>query len=170
MRLNHQVRTEVPSTVNRGSKRRTHNAKRHGQPLAASHRRADVRVRLESGFTIVEVVENEILFAEDVIRRLDKQILSIARRGPVRLLLNLSSVRYMSCAFVKKLAGLKRAIERKHGRLLVCSLDAVLSDTLKIGRFRGMFDSVADESEALGRLTTLSPDRGSEPVGQESIT
>jgi anti-sigma B factor antagonist len=107
-------------------------------------------VRAVAGFSVVDLVNAEILLEEATIRGLSTQLHRLIEEGHTRLLLNFGGVRYMSSAVLATLAGLHRRLERAQARLGLCGLDSVLRDMVRICGLERMFDIYADEREALG--------------------
>jgi anti-sigma B factor antagonist len=76
-----------------------------------------------------------------------------ARTVP-RIVLDLSPVDYLSSSGVAILVGLKRRIDSKQGKLVLCRVQPLVGDLLRVMRLNNYFTFAEDEAEA---LTLLRP-------------
>jgi anti-anti-sigma factor len=76
----------------------------------------------------------------------------VADEGYMRLLLDLSGVRYVSGAMLGRLAALQRKLGAARGRIQLCGLDPLVRDVLRISRLEREFDLYEDAAQALGLL------------------
>jgi anti-anti-sigma factor len=102
--------------------------------------RPGLRVQLVDGFTLVDFVGAEIIYAEDSVRELGEQLYELVDEGNSRILLNFAGVQHISCAFLGKLVGLLYRARRANGRLVLYGLDPVLRDTFRICHLEGVFN------------------------------
>ena len=108
------------------------------------------------GLTVVELVNADALFEEGTIQELGEGIRRLVEEGHVRILVNLSGVRYASSSLVALLAWLYLRIDTAGGMLGLCGLEPVLFDMLRICRLDRVVEVYANESAAL--LTMIRPD------------
>jgi anti-anti-sigma factor len=111
--------------------------------------RPDLCVRMVGGLTVVELVNAEALFEEGTIQVLGERIRRLVEEGHVRILVNLSGVRYASSSLVALLAWLYLRIDTAGGVLSLCGLEPVLFDMLRICRLDRVVEVYANESAAL---------------------
>jgi anti-anti-sigma factor len=100
---------------------------------------------------IVEVMNAAILFDQDVIQELSRQLHRLVTRGRNRLLLALGGIELMSCAVLGTLAALSRELHRQNGRLGLYGLTPRLRDMIRICHLEGVLDIYVDEADALQR-------------------
>ena len=111
--------------------------------------RPDLCIRTEGGLTVVELLNVDGLFDEGTIQELGDGIRRLVEGGHVRILVNLSGVRYAPSSLVALLARLYLRIDTAGGVLSLCGLDPVLVDMLRICRLDRVVKVYADESAAL---------------------
>jgi anti-sigma B factor antagonist len=111
--------------------------------------RPDLCVRMVGGLTVVELVNAEALFQEGTIHELGEGIRRLVEEGHVRILVNLSGVRYASSSLVALLARLYLRLDTAGGELSLCGLEPVVLDMLRICCLVRVVEVYANESEAL---------------------
>ncbi len=111
--------------------------------------RPDLCIRTVRGHTVVDFVNAEALFEEKAIQELRERLRRLVDQGNVRLVLNLSSVRYASSSVVALLAWLYLRLEVAGGRMRLCGLDPVLFDMLRICHLDRVVEVYTDETAAL---------------------
>jgi anti-anti-sigma factor len=111
--------------------------------------RPELCVRMVGGLTVVELVNAEALFEDGTIQELGEGIRRLVEEGHLRILVNLSGVRYASSSLVALLAWLYLRIDTAEGVLSVCGLDPALFDMLRICRLDRVVEVYANESAAL---------------------
>jgi anti-sigma B factor antagonist len=114
------------------------------------------RVRNVGGLAVVDITSGEALFDWDLLRDLSAQLHHLIEEGQTRVLLNLSQVQYMSSDVLGTLATARRRIDRVHGRIGLCGLNATLREMLRICHLDQAFDIYADESEAVAAYAALA--------------
>jgi anti-anti-sigma factor len=117
--------------------------------ISNANGRPDLCVRTVGGLTVVELVNAEVLFEEGTIQELGERIRRLVEEGHVRILVNLSGVRYASSSLVALLAWLYLRIDAAGGVLSLCGLEPVLFDMLRICRLDRVVEVYANESAAL---------------------
>jgi anti-anti-sigma factor len=102
---------------------------------------------------MVRFEDAEILFEERAVHAVRRQLRRlIEEEGHTRLVVNFAGVRYLSCEVLGILAGLQRRLDPVRGRIVLCGLDQLLRDTLRITHLDRVFDICGDEAAALGRM------------------
>jgi anti-sigma B factor antagonist len=96
--------------------------------------RPSLRVRTVERTVVVRFEDAEILFEEE---------------GHTRLVVNFAGVRYLSSEVLGILAGLQRKVDPVRGSIVLCGLDPLLRDMLRIAHLDRVFDVYGDEAEAL---------------------
>lgn len=94
------------------------------------------------------------LTEEENLEQLDRDFLTLTDKLQVRkIILDLTSVLYMSSSAIGKLISLHRRLVRAEGRLVLCSLQPEVRETLSTSHLLTYF-SVADSAEtAVAQLT-----------------
>jgi anti-anti-sigma factor len=123
-------------------------------------RRPRLSVRSVDGLAVVDIVDAEALFEEDVLCELGAQLHDLVERGQVRLVLNFGGVRTMSSDVLATLAGLHRRVERSRGYLGLCGLNPVLREMLRICHLERALPVYADETDVPG----IAPSAGDRPL------
>ncbi len=108
-----------------------------------------LRVRFAEGFALVDVLEADRVFDDEVVNELGIRLQRLVELGHVRLLLNLGGLHYASSAVLGKLAWLNRKVADNQGVLRIYGLDAELFEALRICHLDRVFEVFADEAEAL---------------------
>jgi anti-anti-sigma factor len=114
-----------------------------------------VRVRTTDGKTVVEVLDAEVLFAQEDIAELAGQLRRLVEAGHTRLVLDFSGVRSMSSDVLGALAGLHRRLEAVGGRLGLSRPDPAIRDMLRICRLDRYLDVDPDEAGRGSRPRTV---------------
>jgi anti-anti-sigma factor len=112
-----------------------------------------LRVRTVEPIAVVRFEDAEILFEEGAVHTVGRELhrLVVAEKH-TRLVVNFAGVRYLSSEVLGILAGLQREIDPVRGRIVLCSLDPLLRDMVRITHLDRVFDICGDEAEALSRL------------------
>ena len=76
----------------------------------------------------------------------------IQSRSEPRIIFDLSSVDYLSSSGVAILVGLKRRIDLQHGKLVLCRVQPLVCDLLRVMRLNQYFTFADNEGEALALL------------------
>jgi anti-sigma B factor antagonist len=73
--------------------------------------------------------------------------LILARTEP-RVIVDLSAIDYLSSSGVAILVGLKRRVDQKNGKLVLCRVQPLVCDLLRVMRLNQYFTFANDEAEA----------------------
>jgi len=107
-----------------------------------------ISIKDTNGVAVVEFVDAQLMFATDVVDEIGEELNSlISDHGYSRIMLDFSSVQYLSSTMLAKLAGLARHVEIAKGKLRLCKLGPILMDTFRIGHFDRVF-SIYDDAES----------------------
>jgi anti-anti-sigma factor len=116
---------------------------------APAHSRPRLRIKVIDGLTMVEFLDADGFLGEDAIAEIGDQLYRLAEEGHSRLVLNLCGLRYMSGRMVAKLVGLHLRVERARGQLVLCGVDAMVHDVLRICHVDRVLAVCTDLAEAL---------------------
>jgi anti-anti-sigma factor len=110
-------------------------------------------VRAIERTVLIRFADAEILFEEEAVHMVGQELRRlIEEQGPGRLVVNFAGVRYISSEVLGILAGLQGQLESARGSVVLCGLDPLLRDMVRITRLDRVFDVCADEAEALGLI------------------
>jgi anti-sigma B factor antagonist len=76
----------------------------------------------------------------------------VQSRVDPRIVVDLSAIDYLSSSGVAILVGLKRRIDLQHGKLILCRVQPLVGDLLRVMRLNQYFTFAGDEKEALDLL------------------
>ena len=76
----------------------------------------------------------------------------IEDEGHTRLVVDFAGVRYLSSEVLGILAGLQREVDPVRGSIVLCGLDPLLRDMLRITHLERVSEVSGDEAEALGLI------------------
>jgi anti-anti-sigma factor len=74
------------------------------------------------------------------------------------MLLNFCGVQCISCGVLGMLAALHKRLEQAQARLVLCGLDPLMRQMIRICHLEPVFDIYADETEALSLVVERGPD------------
>jgi anti-sigma B factor antagonist len=74
-----------------------------------------------------------------------------ARVDP-RIVVDLAAIDYLSSSGVAILVGLKRRVDLQHGKLVLCRVQPLVGDLLRVMRLNQYFNFANDETDALALL------------------
>ena len=112
-----------------------------------------MRVRTVEPIAVVRFEDAEILFEEGAVHAVGRLLHGLIEdEGHTRLVVNLTGVRYLSSEVLGILAGLQREVDPVRGRIVLCGLDPLLRDMVRITHLDRVFDIRGDEAEALGQM------------------
>jgi anti-sigma B factor antagonist len=124
-----------------------------GRRVAGLAEPSRLRLKVIERTAIVRFADSEFLLgdgtAQEVIGQLEHLV---EAEGHSRLLLNLGGVRWLSSEMLAALVSFQREMDRSGGRIQLCNLDPLVRDLLRTSRLDHLFDTCADEAEALGIL------------------
>jgi anti-anti-sigma factor len=115
--------------------------------------RPGLRVRAIERTVLVRFADAEILFEEEAVNMVGQDLRRLIEEQDLgRLVVNFAGVRYISSEVLGILAGLQRQLEPARGSVVLCGLDPLLRDMVRITGLDLVFDVCADEAEALGLI------------------
>ena len=76
----------------------------------------------------------------------------VQERTDPKVVLDLSAIDYLSSSGVAILVGLKRRVDMQHGKLVLCRVQPLVCDLLRVMRLNQYFTFANDEPEALALL------------------
>ena len=112
--------------------------------------RPNLRVRTVERTAVVRFEDAEILFEESAVRTVGRELRRLIEEGHTRLVVNFAGVRYLSTEVLAILAGLQRKVDPVRGRIVLCGMDPLLRDMVRITRLDRFFDICDEEAEAIG--------------------
>jgi anti-sigma B factor antagonist len=105
---------------------------------------------------VVRFQDAEILFEEDAVHAVGRELRRLIEdEGHTRLVVNFAGVQYLSTEVLAILAGLQRRVVPVRGNIVLCGLDPLLRDMVRITHLDRVFDICGDEVEALGRMLRI---------------
>ena len=112
-----------------------------------------LRVRTVERTAIVRFEDAEILFEEGAVHAVGRELRRLIEdEGHTRLVVDFAGVRYLSSEVLGILAGLQRKVDPARGSIVLCGLDQLLLDMVRITHLDRVFDICGDEAEALGLM------------------
>jgi anti-anti-sigma factor len=118
-------------------------------PEGAAGRTA-LRVRSIERTALVRFVDAEILFEEEAVHMVGRELRRLIEgQRPSRLVVNFAGVRYISSEVLGILASLQKEVDPARGSIVLCGLDPLLRDMVRITHLERVFDVCGDEAEAL---------------------
>ena len=126
-------------------------SRRDPSDLSEAAGRPSLRVRTVERTVVVRFEDAEILFEEGAVHTVGRELHRlIEEEGHTRLVVNFAGVRYLSSEVLGILAGLQRKVDPVRGSIVLCGLDQLLRDMVRITHLDRVFDVYGDEAEALG--------------------
>ena len=115
--------------------------------------RPRLRVRTVERTAVVRFEDAEILFEEGAVHAVGRELHRlIEEEGHTRLVMDFTGVRYLSSEVLGILAGLQREVDAVRGSIVLCGLDPLLRDMVRIIHLERVFDICKGEAEALGLM------------------
>jgi anti-anti-sigma factor len=100
---------------------------------------------------VVRFEDAETLFGEGAVHAVGRQLHRLIEdERHTRLVVNFAGVGYLSSDVLAILAGLQRQVDPVRGSIVLCGLDPLLRDMVRITHLDQVFDICGDEAEALG--------------------
>jgi anti-anti-sigma factor len=122
-------------------------------PSTGQDERPRIRSKVIERVAIVRLGGSEFLFGEEAVRVVSEALERlVAGEGHARLVLNFDGVKYVSGGMLGELVALQEDLERRGGHLVLCGLDPLLRDLLRISHLDRIFDVSIGEADALGFL------------------
>jgi anti-anti-sigma factor len=112
-----------------------------------------LRVQSIERTAIVRLLDAEIFFEEEAVHAVSRQLHRLIQaEGHTRLVVNFAGVHYVSSEVLGILAGLQKEVDPIRGSIVLCGLDPLLRDMVRITHLDRVFDVCGDEAEALGLI------------------
>ena len=112
-----------------------------------------LRVRTVERTAVVCFEDAEMLFEERAVHTVGRELHRLIEdEGHTRLVVNFAGVRYLSTEVLAILAGLQRQLDPVRGSIVLCGLDPLLRDMLRITHLERVSEVSGDEAEALGLI------------------
>ncbi|MFO0889333.1 MAG: STAS domain-containing protein [Isosphaeraceae bacterium] len=109
-----------------------------------------LRVTDVDGVAVVDFVDSGLMYEAALVQQIGDELESLLRdQGKTRLLLDFSSVQYLSSTMLAQLAKLQKDVQAAKGQLKLIGLGPVLRDTFRIGHFDSLFAIYDDRTAAL---------------------
>ena len=113
----------------------------------------NLRVQTVERTAVVRFDDAELLFEDSAVHAVGRELRRlIEEEGHTRLVVNFAGVRYLSSEVLGILAGLQREVDAVRGSIVLCGLDPLLRDMVRITHLDRVFDVCGDEAEALGLM------------------
>ena len=109
-----------------------------------------VSVYYAQNATIVTLTDEKILDGEDI-KALEDSVMPLID-GAVNLVIDFSSVRFLSSAVLGLLIRISKKINENRGRLKLCSISPRIYDIFKITRLDEIFEIYPDAKKAMQTL------------------
>jgi anti-sigma B factor antagonist len=110
-------------------------------------------VRTVERTAVVRFEDAELFFEEGAVRAAGQELRRLIEEdGHTRLVVNFAGVRYLCSEVLGILAGLQREVDAVRGCIVLCGLDPLLRDMVRITHLDRVFDVRGDEAEALGLM------------------
>jgi anti-anti-sigma factor len=74
----------------------------------------------------------------------------VRTRGAPRVIVNFHAVEYLGSTFLNRLIILHKRITAAGGKLVLCGLNPVIEEIIRVTRLDGLFDLSGDQEQALG--------------------
>jgi anti-sigma B factor antagonist len=100
--------------------------------------------------TVVTLTDEKILEGEDI-KALEDSVMPLID-GPVNLVIDFSSVHFLSSAVLGLLIRVSKRINENKGRLKLCSISPRIYDIFKITRLDEIFEIYPDAKKAMQSL------------------
>ena len=111
----------------------------------------------ERGITVVTFIERKILEAAHILE-LGEELLQLAEKDENKhLLLDFSSVEFLSSAALNKLIILDKKVKGKTGKLKLCNLMPEIREVFVITRLNQLFDIVDTREKAFEDFKRSAP-------------
>jgi anti-sigma B factor antagonist len=102
---------------------------------------------------IVHFENAETLFDEGAIHTVGRELRRLIEdEGHTRLVLNFDGVQYLASEVLGILAVLQRKVDPARGCIVLCGLNPLLRDMVRITHLDRVFEICGDEAEALSRM------------------
>ena len=111
----------------------------------------------ENGITVVTFIERKILEAAHILE-LGEELLQLVEKDSNKdLLLDFSSVEFLSSAALNKLIILDKKVKSKSGQLKLCNMMPEIREVFVITRLNQLFDIVDTREKAMDGFQRAKP-------------
>jgi anti-sigma B factor antagonist len=112
-------------------------------------------LREESGALVIRIDDPTALndFRSNAFR--EELYETVEEHPSASVALNLSSVDFLSSSGVALLVGLKRRLDAQRGKFVLCDVQPIVHDLLRITRLVQFFTFASDEPEAVATLRSM---------------
>jgi anti-anti-sigma factor len=108
-------------------------------------------VRTVERTAVVRFEDAEMLFEERAVHAVGRELHRLIEdEGHTRLVVNFAGVRYLSTEVLAILAALQRKVDPVRGSIVLCGMDPLLRDMVRITHLDRIFDICGEEVEAFG--------------------
>jgi anti-sigma B factor antagonist len=102
---------------------------------------------------VVRFVDAETLFEEGAVQMVGRELHRLMEeKDHTGLVVNFAGVQYLSTEVLAILASLQRKVDPVRGSIVLCGLDPLLRDMVRITHLDRVFEICGDEAEALCRM------------------
>ena len=113
--------------------------------------RPSLRVWTVERTAVVRFGDAENLFEDGAVHTVGRELRRLIEdEGHTRLVVNFAGVRYLSTEVLAILAGLQRKVDPLRGRIVLCRMDPLLRDMVRITHLDRIFEICGEEAEAFG--------------------
>jgi len=111
----------------------------------------------ELGITVVTFIERKILEAAAIVELGEELLRLVEKDGTRDLLLDFSSVEFLSSAALNKLIILDKKVKSKSGQLKLCGMTPEIREVFVITRLNQLFDIVDTREKAMAGFRRAVP-------------
>lgn len=108
-----------------------------------------IETNQERGVTVVTFIERKILEAAHILELGEELLQLVEKDGNKDLLLDFSSVEFLSSAALNKLIILDKKVKSKSGQLKLCNMMPEIREVFVITRLNQLFDIVDTREKAM---------------------
>ena len=109
-------------------------------------------VETDGLWTVIEFVDVEELYDENIVRDIGDQLVDLIESGHDRIVIDLGAIRYMSSYMLGQLIRIQRKIDQTQGALRLRKLDPRVHDLFKICRLEQLFTIFDRDVDSTARL------------------
>jgi anti-sigma B factor antagonist len=103
---------------------------------------------------LLRLEDAESLFEESAVHAVSQQLHRLVQdEGYTRLVVNLAGVRFLSSNVLGVLVAVQKEIDPARGRVILCGLEPLLREMIRITHLDRVFETCNDEAEALSLLS-----------------
>ncbi len=107
-------------------------------------------VNVVNGVAVVKFATPDAIFQAKDVEELDEELVDLfVEEGHSKMLLNLSTIRYLSSSMLVRLINFQKRFVQSQGQLALCCLTPVMVDTFRVSKLDQLFKIYDDEATAL---------------------